>query len=171
MEPGHALVTGAGEGVERISLPPMTLVLAPRDTGLSTARVYAEADRLGTTRARLDPRRLRELSRAETLEELAPSCENDLEPAALSLRPELAGLARRLGEAGAAAALVSGSGPTVVGAFADPGAAARAAVEIEGAIVTGLGSVAEREDDAADSLEGGRARAATPRRLAEADGR
>ncbi|MEJ7657571.1 MAG: hypothetical protein WKF33_11140, partial [Thermoleophilaceae bacterium] len=77
----------------------------------------------------------------------------------------------RLREAGAAASLVSGSGPTVVGAFADPGAAARAAVEIEGAIVTGLGSVAEREDDAADSLEGGRARAATPRRLAEADGR
>ena len=140
VEPGHALVTGAGEGVERVSLPPMTLLLVPQDAGLSTAQVYAEADRLGATRSRLEPQRLRELSRATTLEELAPAFENDLEPAALSLRPELAGVKRRLLESGAAAALVSGSGPTVLGAFADPAVAARAATRIDGAIVTALRS-------------------------------
>ena len=151
VEPAHALVTGAGEGVEWISLPPMTLVLVVQDPGLSTARVYAEADRLGTTRAQLDPQRLRELSRAKTLEELAPAFENDLEPAALSLRPELAGVKHRLLESGAAAALVSGSGPTVVGAFADPAVAARAATRIDGAIVTPLRSVASVGTQAGDA--------------------
>ena len=140
VEPGHALVTGAGEGLERISLPPMTLVLVPQDPGLSTARVYAEADRLEITRTQLDPLRLRKLSRARTLEEIAPSFENDLEAAAVSLRPELAALTERLREAGAAAALVSGSGPTVVGAFADPAKAASAAKGIDGAMITGLRS-------------------------------
>lgn len=151
VEPGHALVTGAGERVEPISLPPMTLVLVAQDTGLSTARVYAEADRLGATRARLDPRRLRELSRATTLEDVAPAFENDLEAAALSLRPELADLKRRLREAGAAAALVSGSGPTVVGAFADPTAAARAAAQIDGTIVTGLRGAPNVRTDAGEA--------------------
>ena len=151
VEPGHALVTGAGEGVERISLPSMILVLVAQATGLSTARVYAEADRLGLARARLDPQRLRELSRATTLEAIAPAFENDLEPAALSLRPELADLKRRLREAGAAAALVSGSGPTVVGAFADPTVAARAAARIDGAIVTGLRGASSVGAEAGDA--------------------
>ena len=162
VEPGHALVTGAGEGVERISLPPMTLVLVAQDTGLSTARVYAEADRLGVTRARLDPRRLRRLSRATSLEAIAPAFENDLEPATLSLRPELADLKRRLREAGAAAALVSGSGPTVVGAFADPTAAARAAGRIDGAIVTGLRDASSAGTD--DALDPGAPHAGRDRR-------
>jgi 4-diphosphocytidyl-2-C-methyl-D-erythritol kinase len=139
IDPRHALVTGAGEGVEPITLPSMALVLVPQRSGLSTARVYAEADRLGTPRDRLDPRRLRELSRAASLEDLAPWFENDLEPAALALRPELADVARRLRETGAAAALITGSGPTVLGAFADSAAASRAAAEIEGAIATRLG--------------------------------
>jgi len=146
IEPRHALVTGAGEGVEPIALPPMSLVLAPQREGLSTARVYAEADRLGMARDGLSPRRLRELSRATSLEALAPSFENDLEPAALSLRPELAGVAARLREAGAAAAIVSGSGPTVIGAFADPSTASRAAAQIEGAIATRLRPPPDRPD-------------------------
>lgn len=116
----------------------MTLVLAPQEAGLSTAQVYAEADRLGSTRTRLDPERLRELSGLRTLEELAAACENDLEAAALSLRPELGMLIQRLRDAGAAASFVTGSGPTVVGAFSDPEAASRAAGDIRGAILTGL---------------------------------
>ena len=55
IEPRHALVTGAGEGVEPVELPPMTLLLVPDEAGLSTAEVYAQADALGTTRAELDP--------------------------------------------------------------------------------------------------------------------
>jgi 4-diphosphocytidyl-2-C-methyl-D-erythritol kinase len=116
IEPRHALVTGAGEGVEPVDLPPMTLLLLPDDDGLSTADVYREADRLGTTRATLDPDAVRALAASPVLE-LAGRLENDLEPAAMSLRPDLAGRIEGLLEAGALVARVTGSGPTVFGVF------------------------------------------------------
>ncbi len=138
IEPGHALVTGAGEQVEPVGLPPMTLVLVPQDEGLATGHVYAEADRLGASRLRLEPARLRALARAPSLEHLASDLENDLERAALSLRPELAAVAARLRATGASATLESGSGPTVLGVFGKRAAAEAAAEEIPGAIVTAL---------------------------------
>ena len=65
---------------------------------------------------------------------------NDLEPAALSLRPEISGALEALREAGAARALVTGSGPTAFGLFPTPEAAADAAGPIRdrfpGAIAT-----------------------------------
>jgi 4-diphosphocytidyl-2-C-methyl-D-erythritol kinase len=63
---------------------------------------------------------------------------NDLQPAALSLRPELANALEALADAGALAAQVTGSGPTAFGVFADRAAAERAAGQLPGAIVTGL---------------------------------
>lgn len=128
VEPRHALVTGAGEGIKPVELPPMTLLLLPDGDGLSTADVYARADALGTTRAELDPEHVRELA-ARQLAELAPALENDLEGAALSLRPELSGRMDALRDAGALAARVTGSGPTVFGVFR-----AGQAPEVEGAI-------------------------------------
>jgi 4-diphosphocytidyl-2-C-methyl-D-erythritol kinase len=116
VEPRHALVTGAGEGVEPIELPDMTLVLVPASEGLSTAAVYAQADRLPSTRPQLDPDALRRLA-AAPLAAFARGLENDLEAAALSLRPELAMTIGALREAGALAALITGSGPTAVGVF------------------------------------------------------
>lgn len=117
VEPRHALVTGAGEGVEPVELPAMALVLVPAREGLSTAAVYAEADRLPSTRAHLDPDALRRLA-ASPLATLAHAMENDLEAAALSLRPELTRTLAKLEEAGALAARISGSGPTAFGVFA-----------------------------------------------------
>lgn len=128
IEPRHALVTGAGEGVEPVELPPMTLLLVPDETGLSTLEVYAQADALGTTRAELDAERVRELA-AKPLPELAAVLENDLEGAAVSLRPELSDRMDRLRQAGALTARVTGSGPTVFGVFR-----AGEAPEVEGAI-------------------------------------
>ena len=64
VRPGHALVTGAGEVVEPIDLPQMTLVLVPASEALGTERVYREADRRGTTRASLDPGRVPALARS-----------------------------------------------------------------------------------------------------------
>jgi len=116
VEPRHALVTGAGEVVEPVGLPPMTLLLVPDAHGLSTADVYAEADRIGSTRAELDRDGVRELA-ARPLAELASVLANDLEPAALSLRPELGERLERLRAAGPLAARVTGSGPTVFGVF------------------------------------------------------
>ena len=128
VEPRHALVTGAGEGVEPIELPPMTLLLVPDASGLSTGEVYARADELGTTRSELDADHVRELA-GRPLDELAAALENDLEGAAVSLRPELTARMDELREAGALTARVTGSGPTVFGVFR-PGEAP----EIEGAI-------------------------------------
>ncbi len=136
VDPRHAIVTGAGERVEPVDLPPLALVLVPQDEGLSTANVYREADRVGSTRARLDPDALRELARAP-LPQLAAALENDLEPAALSLRPELVRTLRALADAGAVAARITGSGPTAFGVFASHAEAERAAARLSsGALVT-----------------------------------
>lgn len=116
IDPRHALVTGAGEVIEPVELPPMTLLLAPDARGLSTAEVYAKADSLGTTRPELDPDRMRALAE-RPLAELASALENDLEPAAVALRPELEHRMETLRDAGALAVRVTGSGPTVFGVF------------------------------------------------------
>jgi 4-diphosphocytidyl-2-C-methyl-D-erythritol kinase len=135
VEPGHLLVTGVGEGVEPMSLPAMALVLVPSANGLLTADVYAEFDRLGLGREALDPDAIRRLAGA-SLEEIAAAVENDLQPVALSLRPELQATLDALGEACALAAGISGSGPTAFGVFGEFERAERAASEIEGAMIT-----------------------------------
>jgi 4-diphosphocytidyl-2-C-methyl-D-erythritol kinase len=136
VDPRHALVTGAGEHVERLDLPPLALVLVPQDDGLSTADVYREADRIRSTRARLEPDVLRALARAP-LGDLAAALENDLEAAALSLRPRLADELRALRDAGALAARITGSGPTAFGVFPTHADAKRAAAAISSrALVT-----------------------------------
>jgi 4-diphosphocytidyl-2-C-methyl-D-erythritol kinase len=137
VEPAHALVSGTGDEVERVELPPMTLVLVPDERGLSTAEVYAEAGRIGATRARLDLGAVQSLA-ALPLDRLAAAMENDLEAAALSLRPELDDLRGALLGHGALAARVSGSGPTVFGVFAEARAAERAAAAISRGIVARL---------------------------------
>ena len=135
--PGHALVTGVGEAVERVDLAGMTLVLVPQPEGLSTAAVYRELDRLGRYATDLDPAPLRKLA-GRSVADLAAGLSNDLQPAALSLRPELAETIDELVEGGALAAQVTGSGPTTFGLFAERSAAERAAAGLPGAVVTGL---------------------------------
>ena len=158
VEPAHAIVAGVGERVERVDLPPMTLVLVPQDEGLSTAAVYGELDRLRATAAetpslavgpadagppdRLDSGPLRRLA-ASPLDVLAAGLANDLEPAALSLRPGLDAPLGALRAAGALTAQVTGSGPTTFGLFEDRLAAERAAATIDGqraAISQGAGA-------------------------------
>jgi 4-diphosphocytidyl-2-C-methyl-D-erythritol kinase len=137
LEPRHAVVQGRGEFVEPVELPALAAVLVPARDGLSTRAVYAELDRLGGGRERLDPAPLRRLS-AATPAELASALENDLQRAALALRPELEETLGRIRAAGALGAAVSGSGPTCFGLFADRAAAERAARSLEGALVTAL---------------------------------
>ena len=137
IEPRHAIVQGVGEQVEPVSLPPLHVVLVPDREGLRTADVYAELDRLGGGRERLDAEPLRTLTGGPAdPHALAAAVENDLEPAALSLRPELAGRLDRLRSGGALAAAVSGSGPTCFGLFTDRTPAEEAAAAHPGAIVT-----------------------------------
>jgi 4-diphosphocytidyl-2-C-methyl-D-erythritol kinase len=98
------------------------LLVLPAAAGLATAAVYGEADRLSlqrTSEALQDRRRA--LRRALELSAAVPAAsellENDLERAAISLCPEIAATLTQARDAGAEIALVSGSGPTVVGLF------------------------------------------------------
>ena len=143
--PRPCLVAGAGEIVEPVPPPgEHALILVPREPGLSTAEVYAEADKLGSERSEAELDAIRRKLHDATLEGASPLAYtellvNDLQPAALSLRPEIAGAMEALTESGAAYAMVTGSGPTAVGLFADRGAAFAAAASLTGlgAIVTG----------------------------------
>jgi 4-diphosphocytidyl-2-C-methyl-D-erythritol kinase len=147
LRPALALVRGAGERVERLPEPAShAVVLLPGGGGLSTAAVFAEADRLGLGRT------------AEELDELALALRvaagagaspltypellvNDLEPAARSLRPEIGTALDGLRDAGAPQAMLTGSGPTAFGLFADLTAAQEAAdtLDREDAIVCEAG--------------------------------
>jgi 4-diphosphocytidyl-2-C-methyl-D-erythritol kinase len=137
LDPRHALVQGVGERIEPLELPALVAVLVPDAEGLSTATVYAELDRLGGTRASLDPEPLRKLAAAGAAE-LAAGLENDLQQATLSLRPDLSAKLDSLRSAGALGAAVSGSGPTCFGLFTHREAAEKAAASIRGALVTEL---------------------------------
>jgi len=135
VEPRSSLVQGAGELVEPLTLPPLALVLVPRATGLSTPAVYAELDRLradgrAPSRESLHPGPLRELAAADAAR-LGAGLDNDLEVAALSLAPELAGTLEALRATGALGARITGSGPTAIGLFSDRASAATAARTME----------------------------------------
>lgn len=136
LEPAFALVAGAGERVEPLGDPgEFALVLIRSDEGLVTAEVYAEADRLGSGRdaaeLELIERRLRAaVSDGSSPLDYAELLVNDLENAALSLRPEISEALAALEEVGAVRALVTGSGPTAFGLFEDLARADRAAAEL-----------------------------------------
>ena len=137
LRPALALVRGAGERVEPLPDPAThAAVLLPDGGGLGTAEVFAEADRLGIGReaAELDELagRLREAAGAGASPLAYPELlANDLEAPARSLRPGIGDALDELREAGAPVALLSGSGPTAVGLFADLAAAAEAAEAID----------------------------------------
>ncbi|HEX5608991.1 MAG TPA: hypothetical protein VFX45_02740 [Solirubrobacterales bacterium] len=134
LAPALALVRGAGELVERLPQPaPHAAVLLPDGGGLSTPAVFAEADRLGLGRADEELAELALALRAAAGAGASPLdyaelLVNDLEAPARSLRPGIGDALDELREAGAPVAILSGSGPTAVGLFADL-AAARAAAE------------------------------------------
>jgi len=129
LQPGRWLATGAGERIAELPPPrgALELLLVPFTEGLSTASVYAEADRLELARdlPRLEglAERLRAaLAEGAVLPEDPALLENDLERAAVSLCPAIEGELARVRHAGAKLVFVSGSGPTVVGLFAGPNA-------------------------------------------------
>jgi 4-diphosphocytidyl-2-C-methyl-D-erythritol kinase len=125
LDPALALVRGAGERVARLPRPePHAVVLLPGRGGLSTAEVFAEADRLGLGRSGEDlealaQRLLTAAGAGASPLEYAELLENDLEPAARALRPDIDEALAALREAGAPLALLTGSGPTAFGLFAD----------------------------------------------------
>jgi 4-diphosphocytidyl-2-C-methyl-D-erythritol kinase len=149
--PALALVRGVGERVSRLPAPvPHAVVLLPGDGGLSTAEVFAEADRQGLGRGAeeleaLATRLLAAAGRGASPLDFAELLGNDLEPAARAIRPDIGDALEDLRAAGAPLALMTGSGPTAFGLFEDLGSAQAAAARLghDGAIVCAAGAVEE----------------------------
>ncbi|WP_188828676.1 4-(cytidine 5'-diphospho)-2-C-methyl-D-erythritol kinase [Nocardia camponoti] len=137
---GTALGTGRGERLLPVlSRNTFHWVLAFAKTGLSTPTVFAELDRLraeGHPPRLNDPQKLMQALAGGDPRVLAPLLGNDLQAAALSLRPELRRTLRAGTEAGALAGLVSGSGPTCAFLCESETAAIAVAAELAGAGVS-----------------------------------
>jgi 4-diphosphocytidyl-2-C-methyl-D-erythritol kinase len=122
VDPARYLATGAGEILQPLApVAPYGVLVVPSSQGLSTADVFREADRLGLPRTDLAAQLQAVQASPDLPSELVV---NDLQPAALSLRPDLQETLDRVRDAGADLALISGSGPTVLGLFKDPDARA-----------------------------------------------
>ncbi|MGW1726268.1 4-(cytidine 5'-diphospho)-2-C-methyl-D-erythritol kinase [Streptomyces sp. NPDC002306] len=124
---GAALGTGRGEKLTALEAGgTFHWVFAMAVRGLSTPAVFREFDRLGAGLDLPEPVASQELLDALASgdpDALAATVSNDLQPAALSLFPELAATLAAGRTAGALAALVSGSGPTTAFLVRDPTAA------------------------------------------------
>jgi len=130
---GTALGTGRGEQVEPVPDPATWWwVVVPSAQGLSTPAVYRRFDELAPD-APAQPVGADAVLLALSTGDpgiLARALHNDLEPAALDLRPDLADLLE-LGElSGALRGLVSGSGPTCLFLTEDADAAREVAARL-----------------------------------------
>ncbi|MCW2698996.1 MAG: 4-diphosphocytidyl-2C-methyl-D-erythritol kinase [Blastococcus sp.] len=137
---GVALGRGRGEQVSPVlARRPTHWVLGIADEGLSTPAVYRELDRLREAGRVPDGAELPSTEgviaalRNGSPAALAAALSNDLQAPAFSLRPELRRALRAATDAGASAALVSGSGPTVAALVEDEEAAVRVAAVLAGA--------------------------------------
>ena len=111
-----ALGAGRGEILKPIpALEPRSVVIAVPPFPISTTDAYAwlDADRAATAPASTKPV-------AQSLlnwDEIARSADNDFEPVVSRRHPRIATILNRLRSAGAAVALLAGSGSSVFGAF------------------------------------------------------
>ncbi len=123
---GTALGTGRGEQLtDVLANGDYHWVFALADGGLSTPAVYAEFDRLSEGRLHAGPTPADDVLaalRTGDPVQLGAALVNDLQPAALRLRPALRRVLETGRELGAVGAIVSGSGPTC--AFLATGATA-----------------------------------------------
>ncbi|MGI8899727.1 MAG: 4-(cytidine 5'-diphospho)-2-C-methyl-D-erythritol kinase [Nocardioides sp.] len=139
---GTALGTGRGEAV----VPAMVLgeywwVVVESSVGLSTPAVYREFDVLHTDQVVSEPvmpEALMEALRSHDVEKLGLSLRNDLEEAAVALRPELDVVLTGGIAATALGAMLSGSGPSCLFLCSGRQHAAQVSAELAG---TGLGPV------------------------------
>ena len=134
---GSALGTGRGEKLLPVlSRNTFHWVLALAKGGLSTPEVYRELDRLrgqGQPPRIGDAQKLMQSLAAGDSAQLAALLGNDLQAAALSLKPELRRTLRAGINAGALAGIVSGSGPTCAFLCESADAAIEVSTELSGA--------------------------------------
>lgn len=125
---GTCLAQGRGEVLTPLVEPaPMWFVLGISNEPLSTGEVY------GAHELRTEAPSRNELTAAlesADLDAVAAALHNDLEGAAMRLRPKLLEKKEALVEAGAIGALVSGSGPTIFGLCRDEDHARKVSVSV-----------------------------------------
>lgn len=120
---GTALATGRGEILE--SYYPshaLTMVLVKPPFEVSTAQVYGALD-LTTIKNHPDAREFLAAWEHNNLESMALNMINVLESVTVNRYPEISQIKQRLLDMGAAAVLMSGSGPSVFGLFGSTGEA------------------------------------------------
>jgi 4-diphosphocytidyl-2-C-methyl-D-erythritol kinase len=128
---GTALGIGRGEEVYPLEeVAPVELLLANAGAAVSTAGAYARLSRLTTS----EPLRIMPfaLHAAKGIHELPLAASNDLETVVLAAHPEIAEVKRKLREAGARHAVMSGSGGTVFGVFDNLEASERGRLLLDG---------------------------------------
>ena len=132
-----AVVRGIGEDIRPVpGAPEIPLVLAVPGGGLSTGAVFSLWDAGGFPPVTLDADALADAVAKRDLAAIRRLNANALTAPAVSLLPEVGEALDKLRRLGAAAALMTGSGSGVVGAFESDAAARRAAQAMDGAILT-----------------------------------
>jgi 4-diphosphocytidyl-2-C-methyl-D-erythritol kinase len=133
---GTALGTGRGERLTPVlGAGQYAWVLALADVGLSTPDVYRELDRQresGPVAVASDPSEVLAALRLGTPEALGRALSNDLQPAAMAMKPALRKVLDSGDELGALGGVVSGSGPTVAFLARDDGHATALAAALSG---------------------------------------
>lgn len=129
---GVALGTGRGDLIEPLKAAPGPYywTFALQDEGLSTAAVFKHFDATvqAPPAADMPPEQLLAALEAGDVTEVSRHIRNDLQATAIELRPELGQLIDLAKKAGALAAMVSGSGPTVAALSSSRAAAERVAL-------------------------------------------
>lgn len=129
---GVALGTGRGDLIEPLKAAPGPYywTFALQDEGLSTAAVFKHFDATvqAPPAADMPPEQLLAALEAGDVAEVSRHIRNDLQATAIDLRPELGQLIDLAKKAGALAAMVSGSGPTVAALSSSRAAAERVAL-------------------------------------------
>lgn len=129
---GTALATGTGTATAQVlARGRFHWVVGMSDTPLSTPEVYRVWDDIGRPTEQ-EPDVVLQALRTDDAEVLGAALHNDLEVAAQHLRPELAEARDAMVDAGALGAVLSGSGPTVLGLAEDAAEARRIAEEVRG---------------------------------------
>lgn len=129
---GVALGTGRGDLIEPLKATPGPYywTFALQDEGLSTAAVFKHFDATvqAPPAADMPPEQLLAALEAGDVAEVSRHIRNDLQATAIDLRPELGQLIDLAKKAGALAAMVSGSGPTVAALSSSRAVAERVAL-------------------------------------------
>ena len=129
---GVALGTGRGDLIEPLKAAPGPYywTFALQDEGLSTAAVFKHFDATvqAPPAADMPPEQLLAALEAGDVAEVSRHIRNDLQATAIDLRPELGQLIDLAERAGALAAMVSGSGPTVAALSSSRAVAERVAL-------------------------------------------